>query len=106
MLVGNGNGMAQEAKRAPSLDFLKSFRIAATLPFLNLRSRYAEPALRARRNVRYAPMTEPAVATNAYSYQGSRWLAERIAVRMSGPANVGSGELSRMAREKRPRAPR
>src|SRR5438477_1442244 len=54
----------------------------------------------------YAPTTEPAVAEAAYSYQSGRWLAARIAVRMSGPANVGTGELSRIARENRPAAPR
>ncbi len=51
-------------------------------------------------------MTEPAVATAAYSYQGLRWLAARIAVRISGPPNVGSGELSKMARKKSPNAPK
>jgi hypothetical protein len=35
--------------------------------------------------VRYAPITDPAVATAAYSYHGLRWLAARIAVKMSGP---------------------
>ena len=56
--------------------------------------------------MRYAPITDPAVATAAYSYQGLRWLAARIAVKMSGPPNVGSGELSTMAREKSPNAPK
>jgi hypothetical protein len=56
--------------------------------------------------VRYAPITDPAVATAAYSYDGLRWLAARIAVKMSGPPNVGSGELSRMARKKSPNAPK
>jgi len=56
--------------------------------------------------VRYAPITDPAVATAAYSYHGLRWLAARIAVKMSGPPNVGSGELSTMAREKSPNAPK
>ena len=56
--------------------------------------------------MRYAPITDPAVATAAYSYHGLRWLAARIAVKMSGPPNVGSGELSTMAREKSPNAPK
>ena len=51
-------------------------------------------------------MTDPTVAVAAYSYQGLRWLADRMAVRMSGPPKVGMGELSRMARKKSPRAPR
>jgi hypothetical protein len=51
-------------------------------------------------------MTDPAVAVRAYSNHGPRWLAARIAVRMSGPAKVGSGELSRIARKNRPSAPR
>src|SRR5712691_12989816 len=51
-------------------------------------------------------MTDPAVAVAAYSYQGSRWLADKTAVRMSGAPKVGIGELSRIARKKSPRAPR
>src|ERR1035437_6809280 len=51
-------------------------------------------------------ITDPAVATAAYSYHGLRWLAARIAVKMSGPPNVGSGELATMAREKSPNAPK
>src|SRR5215472_19292071 len=43
-------------------------------------------------------MTDPAVADAAYSYQRGLWLAARIAVRMSGPAKVGMGELSITAR--------
>jgi len=35
---------------------------------------------------------------------GSRWVAARIAVKMSGPPKVGRGELSRIAREKSPSA--
>src|ERR1039458_2648631 len=57
-------------------------------------------------NVRYAPVTDPAVATAAYSYPGSRWRAARIAVKMSGPPNVGRGELSRIARKRSPSAPK
>src|ERR1017187_9016563 len=72
----------------------------------NLLCKYADPAFRPSPNVRYAPITDPAVATAAYSYQGLRWLAARIAVKMSGPPNVGSGELSTMAREKSPNAPK
>ena len=53
-----------------------------------------------------APITDPTVATAAYSYHGLRWLAARIAVRMSGPPNVGRGELSRIARKKSPSAPK
>src|SRR5438445_4582769 len=53
-----------------------------------------------------APNTDPTVATAAYSYHGLRWLAARIAVRMSGPPNVGSEELSRIARKKSPSAPK
>src|SRR5579863_8498686 len=106
MLVGEGIGMAAEAARVPVPHFLNSFRNFAIFPLLNLRFRNAEPALRATRNVRYAPTTDPAVAIAAYSYQGLRWLAERTAVRMSGPAKVGMGELSRIARKKRPNAPR
>jgi hypothetical protein len=51
-------------------------------------------------------MTDPAVATAAYSYHGLRWVAARIAVKMSGPPNVGRGELSRIARKKSPSAPK
>src|ERR1017187_3288121 len=72
----------------------------------NLLCKYADPAFRASLNVRYAPITDPAVATAAYSYHGLRWLAARIAVKMSGPPNVGSGELSTMARENSPNAPK
>src|SRR5580658_228581 len=106
MLVGVGMGMAVEAMRVPVPHLLKSFRNFDSLLFLNLLSRYADPALRATRNVRKAPMTDPAVAMAAYSYQGSRCVADKTAVRMSGPLNVGMGELSRMAMKKRPSAPR
>src|SRR5580693_9112025 len=106
MLVGKGKGIAVEAASVPVPHFLKSFSRAETLPSPNLLFRYASPALRAIRNVIYAPITDPAVATAAYSYQGFRWLAARIAIRMSGPPNVGSGELSRIARKKSPSAPR
>src|SRR5271163_4834028 len=58
------------------------------------------------RKVRYAPTTDPAVATAAYSHQGLRWLPARIASRMSSPPKVGRGELSRIARKNRPNAPR
>jgi len=47
-------------------------------------------------------MADPAVATAAYSYHGLRWAAARMAVRISGPPNVGKGELSRMARKNSP----
>ena len=53
-----------------------------------------------------APITDPAVATTAYSYHGLRWVAARMAVKMSGPPNVGKGELSRIARKKSPSAPK
>jgi hypothetical protein len=33
-------------------------------------------------------------------------VAARIAIRMSGPAKVGRGELSRIARKKSPNAPK
>jgi len=52
------------------------------------------------------PQPDPAFATAAYSYYGLRWLAARIAVRMSGPPNVGRGELSTIARKKSPSAPK
>src|SRR5438552_18426303 len=80
--------------------------MASSFGFPNLLCRYADPALRATLNVRRAPTTDPAVATAAYSYHGLRWLAARIAVRMSGPPNVGRGELSRIARKKSPSAPK
>src|SRR5580692_8444990 len=53
-----------------------------------------------------APATDPGVAQAAYSSQRSWRAADRTAVRMSGPPKVGMGELSRMARKKRPAAPR
>jgi len=80
--------------------------MASSFRFPNLLCRYADPAFRAILNVRYAPITDPAVATAAYSYQGLRWVAARIAVKMSGPPNVGRGELSSIARKKSPSAPR
>ena len=98
--------MAVEATSVPVPHFLNSFRNFDNLPFLNLRSRYTAPAPRASRNVMYAPRTDPAVADAAYSYQRGLWLAARIAVRMSGPAKVGMGELSIIARAKSPAAPR
>src|ERR1700681_2871535 len=51
-------------------------------------------------------MADPAVATAAYSYHGLRWAAARMAVRISGPPNVGKGELSRIARKNSPSAPK
>jgi hypothetical protein len=69
--------------------------MASSFRFPNLLCRYADPAFRAILNVRYAPITDPAVATAAYSYHGSRWVAARIAVKMSGAPKVGRGELSR-----------
>src|SRR5579862_66730 len=106
MLVGVGNGIAEDATRVPVPHRLNSFRNFFTRPFLNFWSRYADPALRAIRNVRNAPRTDPAVADAAYSYQRGRWLAARTAVRMSGPAKLGIGELSRMANPNSPAAPR
>src|SRR5580698_9326665 len=51
-------------------------------------------------------MVEPAVATAAYAYHGSRLVETRIATRISGPPKVGTGELSRIARKKSPNAPK
>src|SRR5215469_15361629 len=83
----------------------KSFRSLGILRPLNL-SRYAFPAPRASLKVRYAPITAPAVAAPAYSYQGLRRLATRMARRMSGPPKVGSGVPSRIAKKNNPNAPR
>src|SRR5579862_382622 len=106
MLVGVGSGIAADAAKVPVPQRRNSFRNFASLPFLNFLSRYADPARRAMRNVKYAPKTDPPVAVAANSYHSGRWLAARMAVRISGPANVGIGELSRMARKKSPAAPR
>src|SRR5580692_8276474 len=51
-------------------------------------------------------MVDPAVATETYSYHGSRRVVTRMARRMSGPPKVGTGELSRIVRKKSPNAPR
>src|SRR5271169_1838886 len=67
-LVGKGKGMAVEATKVPVPHFLNTPRNAATLACPNLLSRYASPALRARRNVINAPIADPTVATAAYSY--------------------------------------
>src|SRR5580693_1978584 len=105
MLVGKGKGIAVEAASVPVPHFLKSFSRAETLPSPNLLFRYASPALRAIRNVIYAPITDPAVATAAYSYQGFRWLAARIAIRMSGPPNVAAGSYPGSRERRAPALP-
>src|SRR5277367_2027602 len=98
--------MAVEAIKVPVPQCLKTPRNADTLACPNLLSRYACPAFRARRNVIYAPIADPMVATMAYSYQGLRRVETRMATRMSGPPKVGTGELSRIVRKKSPNAPR
>src|ERR1700679_1414177 len=106
MLVGIGIGTAVETAIALVPHFCKKLIWSPSFRCANWLCCYAAPVDRAPLTVRYAPITDPAVATAAYSYHGLRWLAARIAVKMSGPPNVGSGELSRMARKKRPNAPK
>src|ERR1700744_6492352 len=105
-LVGNGNGIAVDATRVPEPHFWNKLSAPATRMRLNLLFRYALPALRASAKVMYAPRIEPAVAAVTYSYQGFRRLATSSTRRMSGPPNVGTGELSRTASENSPNAPR
>src|SRR5665213_3731080 len=105
-LVGKGKGMAVEATKVPVPHFLNTARNPVNLARPNLLSKYASPALRASWKVIYAPMVDPAVATATYSYHGLGRVVTRIARRIAGPPKVGTGQLSRIARKKSPRAPR